>query len=89
MTGSTTGSRARTAERRGLLLAFAAFWGAWVGALPDLRAQSAATTRPTALARTAALAGVIAVAGPLVLRASAPRPAGATPAPTRVLANRP
>ena len=42
---------------------------------PLVGVLSAATTLPTALATLAGLALVIAVAGPLVLRASAPRPA--------------
>ena len=55
---------------------------------PLVGVLSAATTLPTALACMAALAGVIAVAGPLVLPASAPRPAPPAAA-TRALADRP
>jgi MFS family permease len=73
-----TGS-ARVAERRGLLLAFAAFgsfWGAWVVALPDLRSQTGVDDGQLGLALAAvALAALptMPLAGRLVDRHGASR----------------
>lgn len=83
-TGRASGGAAertggRAAERRGLLLAFTAFgafWGAWVVALPDLRAQTGVDDGQLGLALAAvALAALptMPLAGRLVDRSGAGR----------------
>jgi MFS family permease len=61
-TGTRGTSRQAAAERRGLLLAFAAFgsfWGAWSATLPDIREQAGVTDGELGLALAAVAAAAV------------------------------